>query len=270
MSRRYDGGTTTFSPEGRLYQVEYALEAISQAGATLGILCKDGVVLAAEKKVTNELLDKENNISHSNISSEKMFKLDNHAACAVAGLTSDANILINYIRVSAQRHLYTYQEPVPVQQLIQQLCDVKQGYTQYGGQRPFGVSFLFAGWDVHDGFQLYHSDPSGNYSAWKAHAVGGNSSSAVSLLKQDWNDNLDMHQAILLALKVLAKSMDSTTLSPEKLELSHVTLDGTTPKFTIMQADELEKFLAEAKEIQAAEDKEKERKEKEKEKGKPQ
>merc|ERR1711982_70889 len=126
MSRRYDGRTTTFSPEGRLYQVEYAMEAISHAGAAVGILSKDGVVLAAEKKIMSKLLE-------TSKTTEKMYKLDNHLACAVAGITADANILINTARLAAQRYTFTYDEPMPVEQMAQNLCDTKQGYTQFGG-----------------------------------------------------------------------------------------------------------------------------------------
>ena len=108
----------------------------------------------------------------SSKTAEKMYKLDEHLACAVAGITSDANILINSARIAAQRYTFTYGEPMPVEQLVQSLCDTKQGYTQFGGLRPFGVSFLFAGWDSVHGYQLYQSDPSGNYGGWKATAIG--------------------------------------------------------------------------------------------------
>jgi 20S proteasome subunit alpha 3 len=102
------------------------MEAISHAGASLGILVKDGIVLAAEKKIISKLLDNDKK-------TEKMYKLDDHIACAVAGITADANILINYARASAQRYLYSYGEPIPVEYLVKNICDVKQGYTQYGG-----------------------------------------------------------------------------------------------------------------------------------------
>ena len=164
MSRRYDGRTTTFSPEGRLYQVEYAMEAISHAGTALGILASDGIVLACEKKITSKLLEPQKK-------SEKMYMIDEHVACAVAGITADANILINQARLHAQRYRFSFQEPQPVEQLVQSLCDEKQAYTQYGGLRPFGVSMLYAGWDKTYGFQLYQSDPSGNYNGWKAKDV---------------------------------------------------------------------------------------------------
>jgi len=219
MARRYDSRTTTFSPEGRLYQVEYAMEAISHAGICVGILAKDGIVLAVEKKITSKLLE--------NISSEKMYKVDDHLACAVAGITADANILINYARLAAQRYTLTYQEPIPVEQLIINICDRKQGYTQFGGLRPFGVSFLWAGWDKNYGFQLYQSDPSGNYGGWKATAIGANNQAAQSILKQEYKNEMELGDAVKLAIKVLNKSMDSTSLTSEKLELATVSMvDG--------------------------------------------
>lgn len=219
MSRRYDQRTTVFSPEGRLFQVEYAMEAISHAGAAVGILAEDGVVLVAEKRITSKLLETSKTM-------EKMYKIDDHISMAVAGITADANILVNYSRLSAQRHQLTYSEPVPIEQLIQIVCDLKQGYTQYGGLRPFGVSFLWAGYDSHYGFQLYQSDPSGNYGGWKATSIGANSQSAQSMLKQEYKEGCSLNDALNLAIKVLAKNMDSSSLSADKLEISTLTAPG--------------------------------------------
>ncbi|GKV11365.1 hypothetical protein SLEP1_g22628 [Rubroshorea leprosula] len=134
MSRRYDSHTTIFSPEGHLYPVEYAVEAIGNAGSAIRILSKDGVVLVGEKKVTSKLLQTSTSI-------EKMYKIDDHVACAVAGIMSDANILINTARVQAQRYTYAYQELMPIEQLVQSLCDTKQGYTQFGVSAPFVFHF---------------------------------------------------------------------------------------------------------------------------------
>merc|ERR1712205_49833 len=235
MARRYDSRTTIFSPEGRLHQVEYAMEAIGHAGAAIGVQATNGVVLAAEKKTTSKLLE-------SDKTSEKMYLVDNHIACAVAGIRADANILINQARLNAQRHLFKYAEPIPVEQMIQQICDLKQGYTQYGGQRPFGVSFLFAGYDKHFGYQLYQSDPSGNYAGWKATAIGANHSSATSMLKQDYSDDLNLDGALQLAIKVLSKTMDSTQLTPDKLEFATLSDAG----YKILSEPELQKLLDEA------------------------
>ena len=136
----------------------------------------------------------------------------------VAGYTADATSLINYARSAAQQHLLSYNEDIPVELLAQRLCDLKQGYTQYGGLRPFGVSLLYAGYDPHYQFQLYHSDPSGNYSGWKATCIGANSGTAQSLLKQEYKDDISIDDAIALVLRVMSKTMDSTTLGSEKRE----------------------------------------------------
>ncbi|KAI8068599.1 nucleophile aminohydrolase [Gongronella butleri] len=237
MSRRYDSRTTIFSPEGRLHQVEYAMEAISLAGIALGILAKDGIVLAAEKKVTSKLLEQSS-------TSEKIYKLNDNVICGVAGITADANILINWTRTSAQQYLFSYNEEIPVEQLVQRLCDLKQGYTQYGGLRPFGVSFIFAGYDEHYGFQLYHSDPSGNYSGWNATCIGANNSSAQSILKQDYKDEMTLEEAKALAIKVLSKTMDSTSLTSEKLEFATIQLDNNRKvKYDLFKPEAIDVLL---------------------------
>lgn len=213
MSRRYDSRTTIFSPEGRLYQVEYAQEAIANAGTAIGILAADGVVLACEKKVTSKLLDNDG-------SAEKLYHLNDNMMCAVAGMTADASILVNNARVQAQRYLKTYNEEIPCEILIRNLCDVKQGYTQHGGLRPFGVSFIYAGYDDRYGFQLYTSNPLGNYSGWKATAIGANSSAAQTLLKKGYADDMSLRAACELAISVLSKTVDSSNLNSEKLEFA--------------------------------------------------
>nr|ANM86161.1 proteasome subunit alpha type-4 [Stygiella incarcerata] len=235
MSRRYDSYTTIFSPEGRLHQVEYAIEAISHAGACIGVLATDGVVLAAEKKIISKLLDSQ--------LTEKMYKIDDHLACAVAGMTADANILINRARLGAQDHLQMFEEPVPVEELINSICNVKHAYTQYGGLRPFGVSFLFAGWDRYNGFQLYASDPSGNYGAWKASAIGANHQTAQNVLKENWTEDLDIEGAIRLTVKVLSKTMDSTSLTSEKLEFATLTQKDGKTVFHVLCKEEVADLL---------------------------
>lgn len=246
MARRYDSRTTIFSPEGRLYQIEYAMEAISHAGTVLGVLAKDGVVLAAEKKVTGKLLDlsgtKEGGYGGSG---EKIFLLNSNVIAGVAGITADANSLVNYARTAAQKHLYSYNEDIPVELLTQRLCDLKQGYTQYGGLRPFGVSLLYAGYDPHYKFQLYHSDPSGNYSGWKATCIGANNGTAQSLLKQEYKDDISVEDAVALVLRVMSKTMDSTTLGSEKLEFATLTVDPATkkPKSKIYRPAEVDALL---------------------------
>lgn len=142
--------------------------------------------------------------------------LNSNVAVAVAGMTADAGILINSARIQAQNYLKTYNEEIPVELLVRRLCDIKQGYTQHGGLRPFGVSFIYAGYDERYDYQLYTSNPSGNYSGWKATSIGANNAAAQTLLKQDYKNDITLNQASELALKVLSKTMDTTTLSSEK------------------------------------------------------
>jgi len=246
MARRYDSRTTIFSPEGRLYQIEYAMEAISHAGTVIGVLATDGIVLAAEKKVTGKLLDlsgaKEGGYGGSG---EKIFLLNNNVITGVAGFTADAISLVNYARTAAQQHLFSFNEDIPVEQLAQRLCNLKQGYTQFGGLRPFGVSLLYAGYDPHYQFQLYHSDPSGNYSGWKATCIGANNGTAQSLLKQEYKDEVTVEEAMGLVIRVMSKTMDSTTLGSEKLEFATLTLDPVTkqPKAKIYRPSDVDALL---------------------------
>ncbi|EGD78690.1 proteasome subunit alpha type-4 [Salpingoeca rosetta] len=257
MAHRYDTRTTIFSPEGRLYQVEYAMEAISHAGTCLGILSSEGVVLAAEKISTAKLLDMSS-------SAEKIFKLDEHVACSVAGITADANILVNYLRLTAQRHYLTYQEPIPLERLITLVCDVKQAYTQYGGMRPFGTSLIFMGWDRHFGFQLYRSDPSGNFGGWKATCTGSNSQSAESILKSEYKEECTLEEALLLAVKVLNKTMDSTKLTAERLEFATMTKDENgRPTYSVLTPERVGQLLKQGEEIRKQEEEEEKRKKEE-------
>ncbi|AET37476.1 proteasome core particle subunit alpha 3 Ecym_1230 [Eremothecium cymbalariae DBVPG len=218
-SRRYDSRTTIFSPEGRLYQVEYALESISHAGTAIGIMAKDGIVLAAERKVTSKLLEQDT-------SSEKLYRLNDNITVAVAGLTADAEILINTARLHAQNYLKMYNEEIPVEILVRRLSDIKQGYTQHGGLRPFGVSFIYAGYDDRYGYQLYTSNPSGNYSGWKAISVGANTQAAQTLLQMDYKDEITFENAIELALKTLSKTTDNSSLTDDRLEFATIKQDS--------------------------------------------
>merc|ERR1712038_900846 len=249
MARRYDTRTTIFSPEGRLYQVEYAMEAIGHAGTCLGILSNDGILLAAERRNTNKLLDE---VFHS----EKIYRLNENMACSVAGITSDANVLTNELRLIGQRYFYQYEETMPCEQLVSFVCDIKQAYTQYGGKRPFGVSILYMGWDKELGYQLYQSDPSGNYSGWKATCIGNNSSAAVSILKQEYKEGeMSLNGALDLSMKVLSKTLDMTKLTADKIEISTLKRENGKTKIHILTADEMNALITkfEAAEKQAEE-----------------
>jgi len=140
----------------------------------------------------------------------------------------------------------TYNEDIPCEQLVRRLCDLKQGYTQHGGLRPFGVSFIYAGYDSSRQFQLYQSNPSGNYGGWKATSVGANNASAQSLLKQDYKEDCTLTEACAIAVKVLSKTMDSTTLSSEKIEFATVGQDVDGKVYHhLWTAEEIQSLLKE-------------------------
>jgi 20S proteasome subunit alpha 3 len=193
--------------------VEYAIEHINQDGSVIGVLAKDGVVLAAEKKETSKLFVPTRE-------SGKLYKIDEHIIAAVSGVVADANYLVDYSRLQCQRHLYAQHEPIYVEELVKFLCNEKHTYTQFGSSRPFGVGLMYAGWDKVRGFQLYNSDPSGNYAAWNAHATGKGCVTAISTLKDDYKEQCTLKEALILAATVLAKSMDSATPSADKYEVA--------------------------------------------------
>lgn len=246
MARRYDSRTTIFSPEGRLYQVEYAMEAISHAGTCLGILAKDGILLAAERRNTNKLLD-------GAIFSEKIYKLNEDMVCSVAGITSDANVLTNELRVIAQRYQFNYGEAMPCEQLVSYLCDIKQAYTQYGGKRPFGVSILYMGWDKHYGYQLYQSDPSGNYGGWKATCIGNNSGAAVSMLKQELKEDeeITLRSAQDLSIKVLSKTLDMTKLTSDKIEMATLIRENDKTIIKVLENKDVDSLIEKYEKLEA-------------------
>jgi 20S proteasome alpha/beta subunit len=141
------------------------MDAIKNSGPALGILCTDGIILATEKQATSVLLEK-------TIQSEKIYQVDGHIYCVASGLTADSNYLIDVAREVGQDFRMTYRNPMQVEQLVMRISDLKQSFTQYGGKRPFGTSFIFAGFDSRNGFQLFTTDPAGNYLKWKAIAHG--------------------------------------------------------------------------------------------------
>uniref|UniRef100_A0A7S3GV75 Proteasome subunit alpha type-4 n=2 Tax=Spumella elongata TaxID=89044 RepID=A0A7S3GV75_9STRA len=148
---------------------------------------------------------------------------------------------------------------MPVEQVVKSVCNYKQAYTQYGGLRPFGTAFLFAGWDSNFGFQLYQTDPSGNYSGWKATVIGQNNQAGKSILKTDYKPENTVEQNLKVAVKILLKTMDSTTPSPERIELSTLKrdeTDGSMVHYTLSDA-EVRKFIDEIqKEIEEEQKKE--------------
>merc|ERR1712142_1235406 len=173
-------------------------------------------------------------------------------ACSVAGITADANVLSDELRLISQRYRLQYGETIPCEQLVPWLCDIKQAYTQTGGKRPFGVSLLYMGWDKHFGYQLYQSDPSGNYGGWKATCIGNNWNAAVSMLKQDFKeDETSLQDALDLSIKVLSKTLDMTKLTPEKIELATLTRENGKTQIKILPANQVDELIKKYEKVEA-------------------
>ncbi|MBT3691010.1 archaeal proteasome endopeptidase complex subunit alpha [Candidatus Woesearchaeota archaeon] len=191
----YDRASTMFSPDGRLLQVEYAKKTVKQGTPVLGIVCKDGVLLLADKRVIDKLIVVN--------SVEKVFQVDEHIAAAASGIMSDARILIEKAQVIAQQYRVAYDEPMEPHSLVKEVSNMKQAYTQYGGARPFGVSLLFAG--VNDGPQLFLTDPTGIHWEYKATAIGEFEDELKEILSKNYKDNLSLVEGVKLATNALKK-----------------------------------------------------------------
>ncbi len=196
----YDRAITVFSPDGRLFQVEYAREAVRRGGTTAGVVFADGVVLVADRRIPNPKLAEAASL-------EKIHQIDEHAACATAGLVADARVLVDHARLAAQINRVTYAEAISVELLVRRICDYKQQYTQFGGVRPFGTALLIGGYDD-SGMHLFETEPSGSLTSFKATATGGNKGPVMELFEQKYKPGLDVDAAILLALEGLRASLD--------------------------------------------------------------
>ena len=254
MSRKYDSLTSIFTPEGRLLQVENAIKNIGNAGLCIGILTKEGVVLSCEKESISKLYE-------AGKHSEKIYTIDRNMAVAIGGLAADANLLIDYSREYSQNYFFKYKSLTPVENVVKYISDVMQMKTQFGSSRPYGAGFLFAGWDKNFGYQLYNTEPSGIYNAWKAHAIGKNDQSAQSSLKQYYENDISLNDGLKLAVKVLKKSLDKNKMTPDNLEVFVLEKKGDELVQRFVKGDEITKLI-EVVDKEDEEEKEKEKKKK--------
>jgi len=205
----YDRAITVFSPDGRLFQVEYARVAVTRGNTTAGLKFKNGAVLMADKKIGSRLVETS--------SIEKIFQIDEHVGCATSGLVADARVLVDYARLVSQINKVTYAERISVDLLVKRICDYKQNYTQYGGVRPFGTALLLAGVDD-VGIHLFETDPSGALVSYKAGSIGAGRQTVMELFEEKFRDGMPMDDAVLLGLEGLQKASEER-LDAKALEL---------------------------------------------------
>ncbi len=226
----YDRAITVFSPDGRLFQVEYARVAVTRGNTTAGLKAKNGIVLMADKKISSRLVEVN--------SIEKIFQIDEHIGAATSGLVADARVLVDYARLVAQINKVTYSERIGVDILVKRICDYKQNYTQYGGVRPFGTALLVAGVDDL-GVHLYETDPSGALVSYKAGSIGSGRNTVMEVFEEKYREGMAADEATVLGLEALQKA------SEEKLDAKAIEV-GTVvegEKFRRLSEDEVAAFL---------------------------
>ncbi len=227
----YDRAITVFSPDGKLYQVEYAERAIEKGATAIGIKCPEGIVLLVEKRLASPLIESR--------SYEQIFKLDDHRGTATSGLIGDARVLVDRARLDSQIHRLTYSEEIGVEELAKRIGDHKQMYTQYGGIRPFGASLLIAGVDK-NGPQVFVTHPSGALYEYKAKAIGQDNKVVNDLLEKKYSSVKTLDNAIDLSIEVIGTSMEDG-VTKENVEMAIIKTD--TARFEKVSDDLIEEYI---------------------------
>lgn len=210
----YDRAIVTFSPDGRLFQVEYAREVVKRGTTCIGVTYKEGVVMVAAKH--------EDKLFAKNAQNDKIQQIDNHIGVVSSGLLGDARVLVEKARVKAQINKVTYEEPIDTPSLAKYIANIKQAHTKYGGLRPMGVSFLVGG--VNKRPYLFETDPGGSMFEWKAHVIGRGAEKAKKTLKKEWKEGMSKEKAIKLAVKAIKKG--EKNLKKENIEIAIIDEEG--------------------------------------------
>lgn len=231
----YDRAITVFSPDGRLYQVEYAIETVRRGTLAIGVKGRDGVILAVEEKGRK--------LQISNVT-QKIFQVDDHIGVAAAGYIPDARTQVDHARFFAQSNRLIYDEPVDVEGVAKNIADMAQQFTQYAGVRPFGVALILAGVDK-NGANLFLTDPSGTYIGYDAVAIGAGSDQVTEFLERSYKPEIALDEAAALAVESIY------LVSEEKTGTRHVKMaiiDMKTKMMRKVDDDEIDRYASIAKE----------------------
>ena len=231
----YDRAITMFSPDGRLLQVEYAKKTVRQGSTAIGMVCSDGVLLVADKRVVDSLIVPE--------SIEKIWQIDVHIAAAASGILSDARVLIDRAQLKAQQNRVTYDSEIDTLTIVKDVCDLMQICTQSGGLRPFGVSVLVAGIDDHTP-RLFETDPIGIYFQYKATAIGEGEVEVEEILHNEYKPELSIDEGLKLSLKALKKVLGEN-FNVDRIDAACITIKEKM--FRKIEKSRMEKIVSEIK-----------------------
>lgn len=226
----YDRTATMFSPDGHLLQVEYAEKTVRLGSASIGFVCKDGVVLIADRRVKDILIVQD--------SANRIFEIDEHVAATAAGIASDARVLVERAQLQAQQHRVTYDSGIEVESIVKDIADIKQQFTQYGGARPFGVSVMVMGVSGNKA-RLFSTDITGNYFSYKASAIGENDERIKEELRKRYSDKLDIREGIKLGMKIF-KELLGKNFSLDRFDVAFITLKDQ--KLKRVEAESLKEY----------------------------
>ena len=227
----YDRAITVFSPDGRLLQVEYARKTVSQGSTAIGLVCKDGIILAADKRILEKFVVAD--------TIEKIHQIDKHIGATMSGLISDGRVLIDMARVKAQNHRVTYEEPTDVLSLVKEVANQQQAYTQYAGARPYGVALLIAGVDE-TGPRIFMTEPSGIYFEYKAVSVGDGAKEVNKTIEKKYKESMTTKQGLNLAIDALKEALGKK-FNKDRLDVSIISTDGK--KYKKLSKDDISKLL---------------------------
>ena len=231
----YDRAITVFSPDGRLYQVEYAIETVKRGTIAVGVKCKEGIVIAVEEKPRKLQISE---------TAQKIFQIDDHVGVAAAGYIPDARSQVDNARFFSQSNKMIYDEPVEVEVIAKHLADQCQQFTQYAGVRPFGVALILGG-VVNKVPQMYLTDPSGTYISYDAIAIGAGSEEVTDFLEKTYKNDLSLDDASALAAAGIYLSSEDKK-GTDHIRMAHIKTE--TGLYEILSKDQIINFAKIAKE----------------------